>query len=467
VWISRTYSHAQNFQKVIKACLKRMFPTKNIERNTQLVLRIECNKGIMRVPAKGGKPETIVAVTETECAHGPQVLPGGNAVLFTLAKPNQESWDKASIVVQKIFSSERKTLIEGGTNARYVSTGHIVYALAGSLLAVPFDLKRLEITGAAIPIVEGVARADNSGAAHFSFSDTGTLVYIPGTLDRSIQSSLAMVDRNGVARTIGIPSGSHEFPRISPNGKQLAFDLGDTNGYSVYVYELSGASSIRRLTFDGSNRGPLWSGDGERILFQSSREGDSGIFWQRADGAGSVERLTKSEKGTMHVPSSWPPKTQKFVFDVYTASMPSLWTYSLQDRKASVFGSATSDSIGLGASFSPDGRWLAYQSWEGGKPVIFIQPFPAAGARYQITKGTHPLWSPDGKELFYVGIEARLYSVAVRTQAAFTFANPSPLPINGVVQPTLGPRNYDITPDGKRFIVVFPPGQNSAEPHPA
>jgi eukaryotic-like serine/threonine-protein kinase len=444
----------------------------NWETNDQIVIG-QGNKGIIRVSASGGNPETIVAVKENEFAHGPQILPGGNAILFTLASGGiGNRWDRARIVVQKISSGEPKTIIEGGTDARYLPTGHIIYALSGTLMAVPFDVKRMEKTGAQVPILEGVAQATSgTGASHFSFSENGTLIYFQGSPTASVQSSLALIDRKGVAKAIVVASDTASgSPRISPNGKFLAFVSYDETNRNVYVYDLSGASAVRRLTFGGNSINPIWSGDGQRILFTSDREGDSAIFWQRADGSGPAERLTKPEKQIRaHVPGAWVPNTNKFLLYAFTSgSILGVWTYSIQDRKASPFGDAAFLS---NAEFSPDGRWLAYQSNETGRYEVYVQPYPPTGAKYQMTKGGgvdshHPLWSPDGKELFYVNL-TRLFSVSVQTQPGFSFGNPVQLPIDMVQLQVSGIRNYDITPDGKQFIALLPPQLSSGAARPA
>ena len=210
-------------------------------------------KGIMRVSANGGKPETLVSLKAGEAAFAPQILPGGQAVLFTLtpgaaATPN---WDKAEIVVQSLKSGERKTLIEGGSGARYLPTGHIVCALGGTLFAVPFDLRRLQLVGGPVPIVEGVMRGAASGIAQFNFSTTGSLIYIPGPAlaGSAAQHSLALIDRTGSAKPLALPPGPYVYPRMSPGGKRIVFGTDDGKEAIVWMYDLSGTSSMRRLTF--------------------------------------------------------------------------------------------------------------------------------------------------------------------------------------------------------------------------
>jgi serine/threonine-protein kinase len=420
-------------------------------------------KGIMRVSANGGLPETIVTVKSDELAHGPQVLPGGGAVLFTLLRPGAatntaERWDKGQIVVQSLESGERKTLIEGGRDARYLPTGHIIYALAGTLLAVPFDIKRLEVITGPVPLVEGVYTAGGiTGTAHFSFSDSGSLVYVPQPAPALSGSQMAFVDRNGGVKTLDLPSARYTTgPKVSPNGRQLAFSINDGKEENVWVYELSGGSSMRRLTF-GGGRDPVWSGDGERITYGSG----GGISWQRADGTGTAEQLYKPE-GANAVLGSWNSQNQTLAFGTIRNNERDVWTYSLQDKNAAPL-IAIRSSAQNNAFFSPDGRWIAYQSNETGSFEVYVQPFPNTGAKFQITRdgGGHPLWSPDGKELFYERA-GRLMSVAIRVQPAFAFGSPVTLPIMGFVQdPGNTPRLYDITKDGKQFIMLFRAGQTT------
>ena len=175
---------------------------------------------------------------------------------------------------------------------------------------------------------------------------------------------------------------------------------------------------MRRLTFGGNSRLPIWSADGQRVTFQSDREQDLGIFWQRADGAGTIERFTRPEPGTTHVPHAWTPRGDTLLFSVTKGSVMALWTLSLLDRKLAPFGGVqSSSSRPPNPVFSPDGHWVAISS-------VFVQPFPATGSTYQISgDGTHPLWSADGKELFFTPAN-RLIVVGVTTQPAFTVGLP-------------------------------------------
>jgi serine/threonine-protein kinase len=389
-----------------------------------------------------------------------QILPGGKAVLFTLATAaGVDFWDKAQIVVQTVATGKRQTLIQGGSDARFLATGHIVYAIRGTLFAVAFDSRRLEVKGGASEVLEGVRRAGVTGTAQYAVSNTGSLVYISGPAAGVAQHTLALVDRNGGIEPLRLPSGPYEFPRISPDGKRIAYDTDDGKEAIVWIYELSGTSTPRRLTYGGSNRYPIWSTDGEHLAFQSDREGNRAIFWQRADGKASAERLTKPDPGGYHVAGSWSPDRQRFLFRTVVRGLSALWIFSLQDKKVTPFAEA--ETVGLAApEFSPDGHWVVYSSNESGRTDLDVQPYPPTGEKHQIPNGNYPLWSRDGKELFYT-VPPLFFTVRIATQPDFTFGNPVPLPNLSIEQELGGnfSRNFDIMPDGKRFIGLIPSDQ--------
>jgi serine/threonine-protein kinase len=423
-------------------------------------------KGIMRVSPSGGKPDLLVSVNAGEFAHGPQMLPDGQAVLFTLATGGiTDRWDNARIVVQSLKSGERKTLIDGGSDGRYLPTGHLVYALGGTLFAVPLNVRRLEVTGGPTPVVEGVRRADNAtGTAQFSSSNSGSLISVPGPAGVSRGLRVFVVaDRTGTTDLMNLPPGAYAHPRVSPDGTRLAFGTDDDKEANIWIYELSGVGAPRRITFSGRNRFPVWSGDGQRVAFQSDREGDLGIFWQRADGAGEAERLTKGEQGASHVPESWSRDGKHLLFTIAQGSTLTLWTFALDERKATPFGDVRSRQP-IDALFSPDGRWVAYAAVEGSPRTaggVFVQPFPATGARYQVPKldfDYHPLWSADGKGLFYIPSAGRFAAVSVQMQPSFAFGNPVEAYATAFTQRyRVGDvRNYDITPAGKFVALVDP-----------
>jgi serine/threonine-protein kinase len=325
----------------------------------------------------------------------------------------------------------------------------------------------MAVTGGPVPVVEGIQRSSGNatGTAQFSVSTNGSLVYIPGSASGSMAKiKFALVDRNGVPKPLDIPEGPYWHPRISPNGKQLAFFSDDGKDQIVWIYDVDGKTAMRRLTFGGKNHHPIWSADSQRVFFTSDREGDEGIFWQRADGTGMAERLTKPDGDSTY---NWPevssPDGQTLLFTAGKPGDSRIMSYSFRDKKSNVFAEAPFwQHI---AAFSPDGKWVAYVSEETGRKV-YVQPFPA-GARFLITQngGNHPVWSPDSKELFFMNDvgNGQFFSVAIHTQPSFTFGNPVPLAIKGFIQRVGNWRDYDISPDGKQFVVMMPPSAAPSE----
>jgi serine/threonine-protein kinase len=425
------------------------------------ILYGEGSQGILRVSPNGGNPEVLATVKNGEVAAHPQMLPGAQAVMFTLTTAERD-WDQAQIVVQTLKSGARKTLIQAGSEARYLPTGHLAYFFGGTLLAVPFNPQRLEVTGGAVPILEGVTRDGFIGVAQFDFSGTGSLIYVPGrALLKSYQNTLAIVDQKGGTESLKFPPAGYLFPRVSPDGKRVAYELDGGKEAAVWICDLSGASAPRRLTFQGLNRYPVWAADGERVAYQSDREGDFGIFWQRADGTGTVERLTKPENGVVHIPDSFSPDKQQLSFTAVGGGRSAVWTLSLRDRKATLFAESPS-GFAEASMFSSDGRWVAYSvdlSFSGRDNTVYVQAFPVTPGKYQIGQGNDPLWSRDGKQLLFVTGPSTASAVNVTTEGGFAFTSPAPIPRGALLGAGSGPRRFDFLADG-RFIGVVPAALN-------
>jgi serine/threonine-protein kinase len=424
------------------------------------ILAAFASVGVMRYPAAGGPPERIGRLESGESAINAQILPDREHVLLTIvtgASIRQPS--RGSVVIQSVKTNERRTLIDGGSDARYVPSGHIVYAQDGVLHALPFDATRLVATGQPVRVVEGVRYSIRPAAtAQFSVSDTGTLLYVPGPVSpASARLDLAFIDRKGAIAPLNVPAGPYETARVSSDGRRVAFSSDDGDEAVVWVHDLSASTAPRRLTFGGRNKFPVWSVDGKRVAFQSNREGDAGIYWQRADGSGRAQRLTKADTGTSHTPESW-SANDVLLFTVTKGSTVSLWALSTRDGKRESFGGVESQTPTC-AEFSPDGRWVAYATTGTGSTfsTVYVQPFPPTGATYQVSRdddGHHPVWSRDGKELFYVPGPGRLASSRVTIIPSFNVSPPAFLPAAGLQGPPAVVRNFDIMPDGARFIGV-------------
>jgi serine/threonine protein kinase/Tol biopolymer transport system component len=423
------------------------------------------SKGIFWVSAGGGQPEQIVTVGTNEVAQSPQMLPDGDHLLFAVTKDSggsMERWDRAQIVVQSVSTGQRRVIVEGGADPKYISTGHLLYVLSGVLFAVPFDPSRLVVTGAAVPVVEGVLRGSAvTGASHTAISESGALIYVRGPSNLALgQSDLAFFDRHGIAAPLKLAPGTYEHPRLAPDGKRVVFGTDSGKDASVWIYELSGLSAMRRLTIGGRNKYPIWSGDGSHVFFQSDREGDLGIFGQRADGTGPAERLTRAPRGTLHLPESSHPHGDWLLFsESKGATKVGLMLLSLRDRKVVPFGGIEATTY-TSAAFSPDGRWVAYSGRGiiGDLSAVFVQPFPATGTTYQLTgdrDAHHATWTADGREIAYIPSANLFATMKIATAPELTFSQSTAIPQPGAQGPPSIPRNYDMTGDGKRFVGVL------------
>ena len=405
-------------------------------------------QGILRVSAKGGTPQTIVTAKSGEAMHGPQVLPGGDAVLFTLG--SGQNWDQAQIVVQSLKSGERKTIVQTGRDARYLPTGHLVYASAGRIMAVRFDTKSLQTIGQAAAIADNVQMAGATGTAQFSLASNGALAYVPV---QSVPVQLGLVGLDGTRKMLGpVPDGT-SAPRVSPDGRRVTFAAaGD-----IYVADLSNLAGARKVIAGGTF--PLFSPDGQWLAFGSlGTKRDGGIeeiFLQRADGSGQAELLVKPGRAPEH----WPEGDQGFSFITHRgkANDYDLWTYSIKEKEVTPLV-VMNESAQLSSRFSPDMHWFAYMSSESGDWQVYVQPYPETGAKFQVTKqgGRLPLWSADGQQLFYEH-DGQMFAVPVQFGVQPAFGTPSALPVTGFIQPLIR-RNFDMTPDRKQFVMLFRPG---------
>ena len=426
--------------------------------------------GLFRVPEGGGEPDVLTTpdADNGEAGHlWPSVIPGRQAVLFDIGVG---FGDPPQIAVLALNTGDVTQLGLVGVNPQYVSTGHLVYAVEdGSLRAVPFDVDALHVTGTPVPLVEGVMVKNPPGAANFSVSDQGALVYTTAA-SASNDRTLALVDRRGVAELLNAPPNQYLNPRISPDGRRFLVQTQADEHSDLWIYDLSGETQIRQLTQGGINRSPIWTPDGDGVTYASDEDGAISIYSRPADGSGVPTQVIAPEGETTQSPMSWSPDGRVLAFARVPALDSAIWTASLNgETEPELFYDLPDGSDELGAVFSPNGRWLAFHSdgvnEAGGQ--IHILPFPATGVEpQQITQngGVYPLWSRDGNELFYRrpifgrANEARLVGVEVITDTPFAVGPEQELPIADFF--TAG-RDYDITPDGERFVVVLPSEESS------
>jgi Tol biopolymer transport system component len=395
----------------------------------------------------------------------PEWLPNGQAVLFA-ASPSATNWSNAQIAVQVVETGERRNLVQGGTQPRYASSGHLLYAQAGTLIAAPFDLRKVAMRGAATPVLEGVLQS--TSAAQYSVSATGTLVYVAGDVEAS-QRRLTWVSRNGEEQALPAPPHSYQYPRVSPDGRRVAVGI-EEQERQVWLYDLA-RDTLTRLTFEGNeNFIPAWTPDGKRVAFRSNRAGGSpNLYWQLADGSGGSERLTTGDYGNS--PSSFSPDGQLLAFhEAHPTTGRDIWVLRLSDpgtpgqvHKAQPFLRTQYDEGS--PRFSPDGRWLAYSSNESGRYEVYVQPYPGPGGKWQISTegGGEPLWNPNGRELFYRNGN-KMMAVEVTTQPGFTPGKPRLLFEGGYTPSTALSTNYDVSPDGQRFLMLKPVETQTSTP---
>jgi eukaryotic-like serine/threonine-protein kinase len=412
----------------------------------------------------GDAPQPLTRLEKGEVAHvWPEFLPGGKAVLFVAGR---RSPTNLQVAAQSVATGERRNLIPGGTQPRYAPSGHLIYVSyefggSGVLTAVPFDPRRISVTGAPVPVIDGVRLSATTVGAHYGFSATGSLVYVPGGA-QAASRSLVSVDRQGRERPLSVPAHAYLHPRLSPDGERLAVTIKES-GLNVWIDDLA-RDTVTRLTLQGfASSSARWRPDGQRIAFSSNMgDGQINLYWQLSDGSGGLERLTSSEYE--QGPTSWSPDGQLLTFNEYHPTTGyDIWVLRMSDRKAEPFLRTPFNEAS--AEFSPDGRWLAYVSDESGRREVYVQPYPGPGRKSQISTdgGAEPVWNRNRRELFYRS-ENKVMAVDIATQPSFAVSKPHVL-FEGAYMPAPGMvRNYDVFPDGRRFLMVKPTEPAQAAP---
>jgi len=424
---------------------------------------------ILRVSEAGGKPEVIVGNVKGR-VQSLQLLPGKRTILFTVF-PEGTTNAEAEIVVRSLDTGQQPTLIRGGIAARYVATGHIVYFAAGTLLAVPFDLRALAVSGAPVPVAENVASSGLPGravnAAQIAISPSGTLAYVAGNFNTSVPRTLVWVDRLGKEESLGVPERPYVYPRLSPDGSRIAVTVNDQE-QDIWIWDV-GRKTLRRFTTDpAEERYSAWTPDGKRIAFGSHRGGEAGMWWQAADGTGTPERLGGfpfSRYGNLQ-PTTISPDGSRVVATA-SGAPPNLWILTLNgDPQPTPLLPAQSSGREMGRTaternpeISPDGHWIAYESLEAGQFDVYVRPFPdVTGGKWPVSTngGSQPLWARSGKELFFIDRSGALTGVRVEGQSSFTIGTPAKILDSSYVWsvPTYAGRMYDISLDGQRFLML-------------
>jgi Tol biopolymer transport system component len=419
--------------------------------------------GLFKVPATGGEPQQITKLDANNQEINqafPELLPGGKALIFVVRNAEEPSFDDADIAALSLATGQRKILIKSGTNPHYVSTGHLVFLRAGVLLAVPFDPVRLEITGAAVPVAENILENPRIGAGQYAISNDGSLVYIPGGVTYG-EHELVFVDKAGSARSLTATKRPYEDFTISADGRFIATTI-EGPVTDTWVHDIA-RDTETRFTSGVENRDPAWTPDGKHIAYGSYKNGKYRVLWKPLDG-GPEETLLASDN------------------PVYA------WFFSHDGRALlyEEFSGGTGENVGIlplddkehahllfpkqynveWAILSPDGQWIAFNGNETGRPEVYVAPFPSLAPRQRISTegGMHPLWSPDGRELYYraaanfedmehraLAQRTRVMAVPIETKPTFKAGQPRLL-----FEGSYFKSGHDIavTPDGRGFVLI-------------
>jgi len=420
------------------------------------------NSRIAEVSSDGGTPKVVTEPEGVGRPRFPQVLPGGRAMIYTRYSPG----GAADVMLQPLPAGDRKTLMRGAY-VRYAPSGHLLYIQDATLFAVPFDVARLAVIGSGVPVVEGIAAAPNAAGGQFALSDSGTLMYVAG---HSVSSDppISWMDRSGKTTPLLPKPSNWSNPRFSPDGTRLAIDLAEAS-MDVWVYDWA-RDTRTRLTFDPSvEMKPVWTPDGRRIVFSSNKDkAPLNLYWQRADGAGEIQRLTTSEHN--QYAGSWHLSGKYLAFmQENPTTNPDIWILPMEGDEASgwkpgkptiFLATPANESEPI---FSPDGKWIAYQSNESGVPEVYVRPFPGPGGKWQISSGggTYPAWSRTKQELFFStvtgALQQQIMVARYRTEGdSFAADRAEPLTDTRFL-PRPRQRSFDLHPDGNRFAVAAVP----------
>jgi len=434
----------------------------------------DVESGLFSVSANGGDPKLLTTPDrEREGDHVfPSFLPGGTKVLYTILP--KFVGGLSQIAVLDLRSGARKTVLANARSAEWVAGGYLAYIVdVSTLRMIRFDLDRLETIGDAVTVVDHLLPS-LTAAGNFSVSATGSLAYISGGLASGIAAprSLVWVDRLGREQPIGAPINAYGSARLSPDGGRIAVDIRGRES-DIWTWDLS-RGGLTRITVDpGMDIGPVWTPDGKRLAWASTRRGATlpSIFWQSSDGTGTAERL--SQPFAAQFPTAFSPDGTWLLF--FHNSSPSDQDISvLRVRESALVRLLHSPAVEVTPDLTPDGRWMAYTSNESGRPEIYVRPFPNVNAsRVSVSTdgGSRPVFARNGRELFYLDADNLLTEVDVDTSGgSFRASRPRQILkkpyVAGSTNLGLDLRAYDVSPDGQRFLMLKDETATDRTPEP-
>ncbi|MEO8096057.1 MAG: protein kinase [Acidobacteriota bacterium] len=419
----------------------------------------------------GGNSEAPIEDDPKTDLYSPFMLPDGHTVLVTEVAPGK--WEEAHVDAINVTTKQRKTVIANAADPRYSPTGHLVFMRDAVLLAVPFDADRVEVTGAPVPLLAGIMQSTNAphtahetGMGQFSLSASGTLVYASGGRFPTVATTLVRVDRKGAETKLAEIKGYLVGLRVPSDGsRMLAFKTQDGSlSVNLWMYELPSGTPTR-LTSTGTVDWPLFSPDGKSILF---RDGGSnpGIYSLALDGSNAPQRVIEEKPGQRLSAASWSPDAKWLAYLEVVGNVSHIFVRPVQDSKPHLGEARQFSPSTFGqthAQFSPDGHWIAYASGESGNNEVYVQAFPGPGEKHRISRqgGVSPTWSPNGRELYFLGLTVTqspsistraMMAVDLSTAGSFKASEPRKL-FEGPYSTTIPLRSYDVTPNGQ-FIMM-------------
>jgi serine/threonine-protein kinase len=394
--------------------------------------------GIERVSSSGG-PVTVVSKVDRaagERSHRwPRALPGGKAILYSVGLGS--SWDNARVVAQRLDTGERKVVLNGGADARYVPSGYLIYVRGTSLYAVAFDADALEVRGQPFEVTSGVAN-HSAGGAEFAFSRNGTLVYFSPGVGADEGGRLLIMNRRGEREPATLPDGHFGHAMFSPDGTSVVAE----HDFTLWTIDLMRGTSTRVAA--GSRMGwPIWSADGKRLFYASERAGPWQIWSRAADGSDEERQLSKAADYSA-TPSAVSPDGAEVL--IHADHKDSGTDVEIMDGSGKIRSFVRSDADDNPGTYSPDGRWIAYWSDESGRNEVYVRPRGGGSGRWQISNegGTTPRWALNDEIAYLSG--TKIMTVPVKTSPAFTAGKPRLLL-------DANASDFDLARDGRVLIV--------------
>ena len=409
--------------------------------------------GLSRVSGAGGVPERLVDPDSGNAAmFWPSILPGGRAVLFERCL---QGCNQADLAVLDIESGSVDVVVPGATRGWYASSGHLLYATQeGAVYGVSFDPKRREVTGAPVPLLDGV-RVGLAGGSRLSISASGAMMYLAGSAVSGVQ--VVQVDRSGRETVVISQTGQYEHPRWSPDGERIAMTIfGGSSGAQIWIYDIA-SETLSQLTFEGGNVRPTWSPDGSRVAFFSTRSDTSDLYWKPADRSGPAERVAEGEDILNAGTTFWTRDGSWIVFDglgeegAADENIYAVGTGEDRSRQAAVATGAEEET----GAVSPNGKWIAYGSDESGPWQVYVRPFLEPGGRWLVSTagGGTPLWASDS-ELIYMDFATRsMVSARLDFGSSVRVERTSLFPFGAYAYSQRSPM-YDVSRDGQSFLLL-------------